>query len=45
MMAAIQNNLKETLFPFEVYTKLTEKRQNLLDSNFFNKDLSIKRKK
>ena len=40
-----QNNLKETLFPFEVYTKLTENRQNLLDSSFFNKDLTIKRKK
>ncbi len=40
-----QNNLKETLFPFEVYTKLTEDRQKLLDSSFFNKDLSIKRKK
>ena len=40
-----QNNLKENLFPFEVYTKLTENRQNLLDSSFFNKELIIKRKK
>ena len=33
-----------TKYSFEILTHLTEKRRNLVDSNFFQKDLQIKRK-
>ena len=43
-----QNNMKDLMnfiYPFELYTNMNEKRKKVIDSGFFKKNLTIKRKK
>ena len=36
---------KQFTFPFEIYAHLNEEKRNLIESGFFEKEISIKRKK
>ena len=40
-----ETNLGDILHPFELYTNMSEKRKNVINSGFFKKNLTIKRKK
>ena len=40
-----KQNLRDFIYPFEIYTNLNDRRKKVIDSGFFKKNLTIKRRK